>query len=192
MYKNLIINGSISIFWLVFFVFLVTAMIIKISNLSDGVHYYNFEESAKVLDLNEFFVGNVIADVELSKSRSQIVLNTKLSLKAKFECDRCNSESEENVVTHYKMVYFFGMEPVEDGSIGITYLPLDFDKINLENDVKDFSILAIPMKKLCSEDCKGLCIKCGKNLNEGLCNCSQIEVDNRWSPLIELKNKLNN
>ncbi len=167
-------------------------MIIKISNLSDGVHYYNFEESVNDLALNDFFVGNVNAEVELSKSCSQIVLNAKLSLKAIFECDRCNSEFEENVVTQYKMVYFFGVEPKEDSSMGITYLPLDSDKINLDNDVKDFSLLAIPMKKLCYEDCKGLCVKCGKNLNEGFCNCSQIEVDNRWSALNELKNKLNN
>ncbi len=167
-------------------------MIIKISNLSDGVHYYNFEESAKDLNINDFFVGNVNVEIELSKTRSQIVLNANLSLKANFECDRCNSEFEQNVVTQYKMVYFFGVEPVEDGSIGITYLPLDADKINIDNDVKDFAILAVPMKKLCSEDCKGLCIKCGKNLNEGLCNCSQTKVDSRWSPLNELKNKLNN
>jgi uncharacterized protein len=48
------------------------------------------------------------------------------------------------------------------------------------------------MKKLCREDCKGLCNVCGKDLNDGDCNCDRSNADIRWLPLKELKNKLNN
>ena len=50
-------------------------------------------------------------------------------------------------------------------------------------------VLAVPMKNLCSEDCKGLCPKCGKNLNEGLCNCNEENIDPRWETIQKLKSK---
>lgn len=42
--------------------------------------------------------------------------------------------------------------------------------------------LAVPMKPLCDEGCKGICSRCGKNLNEGACGCPP-ETDERWAPL---------
>lgn len=46
--------------------------------------------------------------------------------------------------------------------------------------------LAVPMKPLCREDCKGLCGTCGQNLNEGSCDCEPA-TDPRWAALKELK-----
>jgi uncharacterized protein len=43
--------------------------------------------------------------------------------------------------------------------------------IDLNPDIREEIILVYPIKPLCSIDCKGLCPKCGKNLNEGKCNC---------------------
>jgi len=43
--------------------------------------------------------------------------------------------------------------------------------IDLNPDIRDEIILDYPMRPLCSIDCKGLCFRCGKNLNEGKCNC---------------------
>ena len=77
------------------------------------------------------------------------------------------------------MVYMIGMEPEDSDSINIAYLPPDADKIILDDDVRDYVLLGIPMKKLCKDDCKGLCIKCGKNLNEGDCGCNDEEIDAR-------------
>ena len=78
-----------------------------------------------------------------------------------------------------------------DEEVDITYLPHDADKIDISKDVRDYLILSVPMKRLCKEDCKGLCYKCGKDLNEGKCDCTELEVDDRWKPLLELKNKIN-
>lgn len=43
--------------------------------------------------------------------------------------------------------------------------------IELNDNIKDTIILDYPIKQLCKPDCKGLCFYCGKNLNEGLCDC---------------------
>ncbi len=165
-------------------------MIIKISNLSDGVHNYTFNDSVKEIGLSEPFYDNFTVDVELKKSHNQIILDSEILLKANFICDRCSNEYQSELRTNYRMVYLFGMEPNDNDAIDISYLPLEADKIDISKDVRDYSLLAIPMKKLCSEDCKGLCAKCGKDLNEGNCNCGSEEIDPRWLPLQELKNKL--
>jgi uncharacterized protein len=167
-------------------------MKIKISNLSDGIHNFNFDEAVKDIQLSEPFFGNILVDAELNKAHGQLVLSANITAKANFDCDRCTSNFDTTITNSYQMVYMVGMEPEESDSINIAYLPPDADTIVLDGDVRDYAVLAIPMKKLCSEDCKGLCIKCGKNLNEGDCTCNHEKIDDRWLPLMELKNKINN
>ncbi len=166
-------------------------MIIKISNLSDGVHNYVFEEPVEGLELGESFSGNIKVNVELSKVLNQIIVEAELTFSAKFNCDRCTAEFDSVLTNNYKMVYLFGIPEEETGSVNITYLPFDADKIDITEDVRDYALLAVPMKKLCRDDCKGLCFKCGKDLNEGECGCEKTEIDPRWLPLKELKNKIN-
>jgi uncharacterized protein len=93
------------------------------------------------------------------------------------------------------MIYHFiqNINDSENEKIDIIYLHPETDKIDLSEDVRDYALLALPMKKLCSENCKGLCPKCGKNLNDGPCECRDEKIDPRWEPLQKLKtkNKLN-
>ena len=49
--------------------------------------------------------------------------------------------------------------------------------------------LAIPMNFVCREDCRGLCYKCGIDLNEGTCLCKNEEIDSRMSVLLEFQQK---
>ena len=51
--------------------------------------------------------------------------------------------------------------------------PLDNSEkfIELDPDIREEIMVDYPMKPLCKSDCKGLCQKCGKNLNEGGCSC---------------------
>ncbi len=166
-------------------------MIIKISSLVDGVYSYNFDEPVEEIGLVEPFNGNIIVDLELSKANSQIVMNAKLKVGARFECDRCTAEFNTDLSAEYKMVYLADESPEESDSVNIAYLSHDADKIDISGEVRDYAMLAIPMKKLCSDNCKGLCPKCGKDLNKGSCECSKNEIDDRWQPLMELKNKFN-
>ena len=166
-------------------------MFIKISNLRDGEYFYTFNEPIEEIELELPFYDNFTASVKVSKVHNQLILDAELSANANFECDRCASFYKKEVKANYRMVYLFSRNGEEPDSISITYLPVDADKIVLDKDFRDYLILAIPMKKLCKEDCKGLCFKCGKDLNEGDCNCEKNQVDAKWIPLIELKNKLN-
>ncbi|HVO75691.1 MAG TPA: DUF177 domain-containing protein [Ignavibacteriaceae bacterium] len=160
-------------------------MIIKIANLSEGVHEYKFDENIENIGLDEPFFGNFLFSVKLVKAHNQIILNGELKLNARFNCDRCATGYDSVIKTAYKMVYLFGRQPLDNGSTDVTYLPADADKIDLTNDAHDYVMLAVPMKKLCKEDCKGLCYKCGKDLNQGECDCEKEDIDGRRKYLIE-------
>lgn len=60
----------------------------------------------------------------------------------------------------------------------------------LEDTLREQVLLAVPLKTVCSEDCRGICPKCGKNLNEGACACEDQEEDPRWAALKEIRSKL--
>lgn len=169
-------------------------MIIKISNLGEGQHQFSQSGKIEELGLTEPFFDGYDLEVKLDKAHHQIVLNSSINLKAHFECDRCSEEFDRSLNANYEMVYMFTEEPEVSGDeeLNIIYLLPETDKIDISKDLYDFSILSIPMKKLCKEDCKGLCYKCGTNLNERQCSCNNEEVDPRWQPLLDLKNKLNN
>lgn len=63
------------------------------------------------------------------------------------------------------------------------YIIIEDKKLDLLAPVEEEIMLEMPSKTLCKEDCLGLCHKCGKNLNEGDCNCEKKEVDPRLAIL---------
>lgn len=96
-------------------------------------------------------------------------------------CDRCACD----VVRHLRvpMVHTFVPEVQNEDTDDYIILPdlvLDVDAL-AEEDLE----LDLPSKVLCREDCKGLCPTCGKNLNDGPCDCKE-PVDPRLAGLLEL------
>ena len=62
--------------------------------------------------------------------------------------------------------------------------------IELEDVLREQILLALPVKIVCSESCRGLCPHCGKNLNVESCECDEHMPDPRWAALADIKNKL--
>lgn len=166
-------------------------MIIKISNLSEGEHNFVFEDKVEKLNLDNPFYGKYKSSLTLNKLHDQLILFVVSEFKVKFECDRCGTDFKSRLKSDYKMVYLMNEAPQETDSLNVIYLSRDADSFNISDDVREFALLSVPMKKLCSENCKGLCYKCGKNLNMQQCICSTEEIDPRWKPLFNLKDKLN-
>jgi uncharacterized protein len=167
-------------------------MDIKIANLSLGQHVFDFLEKVEDIELNEPFYGKISTKVTLNKLSDQIIADVSSDLSAEFECDRCTCKFENKITSNYQMIYMMRNDESESDDINVTFINRETDKISLDNDVREFAILAIPMKKLCKEDCKGLCPRCGVDLNFEECKCQKDEINPVWLPLIENKDKLNN
>ncbi len=166
-------------------------MIIKISNLSVGIHSLGFEIPVDELQLGEPFVDILTLDCEIDKSQHQIVIKCNLTISTQLNCDRCGVDYNKDFISDFTLLYLYEKSDIDEDKLNVNYLSANDDKIDLTKDVLEFARLSIPMKKLCSEDCKGLCVKCGTDLNENKCNCSDDETNPVWGPLLKLKDKLN-
>lgn len=164
-------------------------IIIKIHNFSDGIHELEFNESVKSLSLEEPFIDNVLCNIRMDKSNSQIVIDAEIKSKVTLTCDRCNDDFTIELSNSFKNVYLFSNEPQISEDENVYYLNRETDKIDLTEDIRDYARLSIPMKILCDEDCKGLCMKCGTNLNKSSCDCEKDSQTNSvWAALSKLKN----
>ncbi|SNX55571.1 DUF177 domain-containing protein [Thermoanaerobacterium sp. RBIITD] len=97
-------------------------------------------------------------------------------------CDRCLEE----------FVYDFKI-PIDEilNNMDEDYsLEVEDDKLDLTKIVIENIVLSLPMKFICSINCKGLCPVCGKNLNHEKCNCQRKEIDPRLSVLNKLLQKM--
>ncbi len=164
-------------------------MIIKFTDFEDGIHELVLNKSAAQLGLDERFNGDVRVDCKMDKSHSQIILSCELSVNANFECDRCLEEYSNIIVNSFQLTYLFEHDNTNSDADGVYSLRPDETKIDLSEDVQEYTMLATPMKLLCKEDCKGICRKCGANLNYATCNCEDDNINPIWEDLLKLKDK---
>lgn len=131
------------------------------------------------------------SDVDLlitNVGSKKITIEAKTDLSVMIPCDRCL----EPVKTK------FHIDVVKDVNMGLS----EEDRVN-ELDEKDYIIgydlevdkliygeilVNWPMKVLCRNDCKGICNKCGANLNLGECGCDRAELDPRMAAIRDIFN----
>lgn len=101
-------------------------------------------------------------------------------------CDRCAGSFDREVTFPIDVVLVTELANEENEDEWV--FPLDGDSADLDDIVRTVFVLNLDSKLLCKEDCKGLCPKCGKNLNDGPCNC-QKELDPRFAALKQLLEK---
>ena len=61
------------------------------------------------------------------------------------------------------------------------------DGLELNDVLREYVLLALPMRKLCNENCKGICPVCGQNRNQNECRCQTSAGDDRWAALKEIR-----
>lgn len=111
-------------------------------------------------------------------------LQASVSFEFEAGCDRCGA----NVAHAHTVTVDKALAPSIEGEESETILLTPDMKLDLDELLYSEVIVALPMKHLCREDCKGICSRCGKNLNDGNCDCPEREPDPRWSALAELFN----
>ena len=106
---------------------------------------------------------------------------------ATLTCARCLTTFSGSV--DVELVELFATPGHEGGEAEESY-PVTGDEIDLEPMIRDALTLALPLRPLCREDCKGICATCGQDLNAADCNCTQDDTDPRWASLSALREKL--
>ena len=101
-------------------------------------------------------------------------------------CDRCANDFDREI--HFPIEVVLVTEMANEENEDEWVFPLEGDSADLDDIVRTVFVLNLDSKLLCKEDCKGICCRCGKNLNDGPCNC-QKELDPRFAALKQLLEK---
>ena len=91
----------------------------------------------------------------LEKEKDIVYAKVFIKTKEKMTCSRCLEQFDSIFEKEEDFVYKTSNEHC----------------IDLTDDIKDIIILEYPIRQLCKADCKGLCQRCGANLNQGACRC---------------------
>jgi uncharacterized protein len=117
----------------------------------------NFTPEALDLEIDIIkFRQPINARAVISKITNAVTVNLSLEGRMYAGCSRCLDEVVINLKKNVRLNY-----PADNQEPAIV----------LDPDIREEIVLDYPIKPLCRPDCKGLCPKCGKNLNEGGCSC---------------------
>jgi len=114
--------------------------------------------------------------VGLMRTHRGILVKGTLHTEVEVTCSRCLSLFSCPLALSIEDEYFPIMDVVSGASLPLPEEPGCFTidehhTLDLTEAIRQYMLLAIPMKPLCREDCAGLCPGCGHNLNLGPCNC---------------------
>lgn len=161
-------------------------------DLRDIIHVPDAQKSFQLqLDLSDLeFYGRkpisrpVLAEGSVTNHAGALVLEGTARSLLDLTCDRCGKEFSREKVVQLDSLVAQELEDEENDEI----LLLDGTELDLDQVVREAFVLAMDTKNLCSDDCKGLCAKCGANLNDGPCGCKP-DVDPRLAVLAQLLDK---
>ena len=106
------------------------------------------------------------------------------------DCDRCLEPAPNPIDADFELYYRpvaegYGEEvKLDEGEAEMGFY--EGDGVELNDVLREYILLTLPMQRLCSEQCKGICPACGQNRNQNLCQCQTTAVDDRWAALKNL------
>ncbi len=135
------------------------------------------------------FVSPITIRLRLSRSGSSILMKSRISAKTEWLCARCLETFAMDLTSEFttslkpKPPDFHIPEDIELTREDLETEFYEGDEIEVSYLVKDQILLTLPQKAVCREECRGLCPRCGKNLNREVCHCKEDTVDPRLAPL---------
>ncbi len=129
------------------------------------------------------------------QSINDIRLAGKLATKLETACARCLEPVPVDIKRDFDLLYRpLGSDAGRD-ELSVTAAEAEIsyyqgEGLLLEDALREQVLLAVPLKAICRQDCKGLCPHCGVNLNVEQCSCEMTAEDARWAGLKEIRSKL--
>jgi len=152
-------------------------MIINVSRIPESGLKYHEEEPGEILELgghDEFrAAGPVTCDLYAQVVDGMLIVRGTVSVPLEVHCARCTQIFSTTVTDSGFLRDFPGIQGTEE--------------VDITGDIREAVLLSLPHFPLCDDRCKGLCARCGKNLNGGPCGCRKTEESGSWSALDSLK-----
>ena len=167
-------------------------MKINISNLQDRLGEtvpFEFTTNAQELDAQTdtySFEGDILVKGEYVNTGRCYRFTGTIQCTKSFICDRCLEPSTQQQEHEFNEEFQRGSEPEKNGEKARIVNYFDGDVIDLAPVIRDVLLSDQPLNNICNADCRGLCLKCGANLNHGDCGCDRTVIDPRLAALQQL------
>ncbi|HEY5620980.1 MAG TPA: DUF177 domain-containing protein [Pontiella sp.] len=138
----------------------------------EGSHYEGDEDASIMQVEEEQFVRNpddVHYSLYAQRVSDELVVRGTLDVGLELQCARCSE--------------FFSTTVGVSDFLRAYPAPEDTDSVDITEDMREEILLHVPGFPLCSEDCKGVCPRCGTDLNKGSCDCKMEDGPGAWSVL---------
>jgi uncharacterized protein len=137
----------------------------------------------------------VTADFILTHKDQDLRITGTVQSEIRFQCARCLKENSSPLQASFDLMYFPQPEWRRDEEIELKYEDMevgfyDGERLDVDLMVLEQIELAMPMKFICEEGCKGLCPSCGADLNQGACPCKLEANNSRLAVLREFRTKM--
>lgn len=167
-------------------------MEIQVAQISEdeGLNLHHlYPEGEPTLDEDARLLGQTELDLQATRAAEKVRLAGHLDATVGFECGRCLTPLSAIVEQSFDLLYLPPLGAGDEHELHDDDLSIAFyqgDRIDIDDLVREQVELALPMTRLCSEACRGLCAQCGANLNQGDCACTAEATDPRWAALKDL------
>jgi uncharacterized protein len=151
---------------------------------------YDVDEPLDTID--EFEAASPVqGQVRLLRTNRGVFVDARLGASVKLVCGRCLGEAIEPVQIRVREEFLPTIDidtglPTSEETDEETGLIDEHHILSLDDAFRQYALLELPIRPLCRPDCAGLCPRCGKNLNEGPCDCPPEPVEESLEPLAVL------
>jgi uncharacterized protein len=156
---------------------------------------YSISDDAWLAEAGLRRAADVQAELELHcKGEQRVEVRGSLHTGLRLTCDRCLNDYDFPVDTSFCLVLEASEEAdwsvkELDGAAELDVVQVDEPAADLEDILRQQALLSLPVKQLCSPDCRGLCPGCGADLNSGGCACPSAAEKSPFAVLAALKKK---
>ncbi|XP_042500232.1 large ribosomal RNA subunit accumulation protein YCED homolog 1, chloroplastic [Macadamia integrifolia] len=158
--------------------------------------------------------------IDVTRRKEKLRLDGILRTVITLNCNRCGEPAAECVFTNFTLILteepieepevinmgvIFGEDKIKTSTVGNGedddddalidpdnwfYFPAEEREIDISKHIRDMVHLEITINAICDSRCKGICLKCGTNLNTGNCNCLHVEKEKSYGPLGNLRKQM--
>lgn len=176
-----------------------SGMTIEVASIPPEGVEREWERGAEELDLDPEVIrlpGPATVHVTARRNGQEVHVRGTVQARVAQTCGRCLEEFERDDELALEVVYLASEEGREadripagqDANVSLAWY--DGVRIDLRSEVRDLLMLSGPMFPLCRDDCRGLCPRCGANLNDGPCGCKAEPPTSPFAALSSLKEQL--
>ncbi len=179
-------------------------MILRIKDIEDKSLSLTLEESpddfpvlAEMIKKGEYEFNSLLnIRIEARKIISDFEVKGRFTTEIKITCSRCLKVYNTALEADFYLVFSkenpeevdnSDNEGIELSAFDTQLILFHGEEIDLEEAIQDQVVMAFPIKPLCTEDCSGLCVKCGNDLNNKECGCDRSSGNNQFAALKDLK-----